>query len=243
MYGRVFDPYDYSTHVFAFHEYQAIYFAVPKVANSSLKTAFWDLFPAEVREAADVTQGKRRAYTLDDNRELLFSTGSRILKHQTKRYPHYFTFAFVRSPWDRLVSCYSDKILSSAVLEDGSRDVEHRAIHDRAGLPENMEFDEFARRVARIPDRTANRHFRSQHTFLCDRNLRLLPDFIGRYERLGEDFAAIQERLHTPRLELPRVRRSERRPFQEYYTDDLRRIVAERYQTDISMFGYSFDDG
>lgn len=240
-YGRLFGRYDYSSHVIVLHDYKAIYFAVPKVANSSMKSAIWYLLPQEIREQTPDKAVKRSAFTTKSSREELFSKSIRILKHQAKKFPDYLGFAFVRNPWDRLVSCYSDKILSSAVLEDGRADRAHRAIHDRAQLPENMEFDAFVRRVVEIPDAKANRHFRSQYTFLTDRRGRLLPRFIGRYENLAEDFNRLQEMLGVSGLSLPTVRKSERQAFQSYYTEELRELVADRYKRDIELFEYRFD--
>jgi len=240
-YGKLFDSYSYSSHIYAFHEYKAIYLAVPKVANSSLKTAFWQLFPEDIRTQTENAEIKRKAYTEKKNRELLFARKARIMKHQVKKYPEYFKFAFVRNPWDRLVSCYSDKILSTAVLENGQLDREHEAINKKTGLEENTRFDTFVRRVAEIPDKTANRHFRSQYTFLCDRSGKLLPDYTGRYERLVDDFNEVLSKLGVSHLELPVIRKSSRRVYQDYYTDELREIVRQRYRRDIELFGYTFD--
>lgn len=240
-YGKIFDSYSYSSHIYVFHEYRAIYLAVPKVANSSLKTAFWHLFPEDIRSQTADEKIKRRAYTEKKNRELLFARKARIMKHQVKKYPDYFKFAFVRNPWDRLVSCYSDKILSTAVLENGQVDHGHNAIHSKAGLPEKMKFDAFVKKIAEIPDHKANRHFRSQHTFLCSRSGHLLPGFIGHYESLQDDFNEIQHKLGTEGLELPVIRKSDRVPYQSYYTDELRDIVYKRYERDIELFGYRFD--
>jgi chondroitin 4-sulfotransferase 11 len=106
-----------------------------------------------------------------------------------------------------------------------------------AGMP----FDDFVAAVASIPDAKADEHFRSQHTFLTDRKGRLTADFVGRYERLADDFRIVQQRTGLPDIELPRLQaaRSAAR-YAAYYTPRTRAIVADRYRRDIEMFGYEF---
>jgi len=105
-----------------------------------------------------------------------------------------------------------------------------------------MSFDQFVRAVASIPDQHADTHFRSQHTFVTDEEGRLAVDFVGRYERLGEDWRRIGQRIGLPEIELPRLQAVRvRRPCSAFYTAETRRIVADRYARDAQMFGYALD--
>lgn len=239
--SRLYGPYDYSSHVIALHQHRAIYIAVPKVANTSIKTALTALMPSEVRELPQ--DGRRDRSVYARHRDELFRGRIRLYKHQIGAYPGYFVFAFVRDPWDRVVSCYRDKIEWGAVVEDGRlRDPRTRRLYLGREFERDMSFDEFVRRVADLPDKRANRHIRSQHTFLTDRRGRLIPDFIGHFERLAEDFAFVMERIGAPEVTLPHVRRSSGADHRSYYTDDLARIVADRYRRDIELFGFRFSE-
>ncbi len=154
-----------------------------------------------------------------------------------------FSFTFVRNPWDRLVSCYRDKILGEVpdfTSFDARRGVAHclaRFDAFRAG----MSFDDFARAVAAIPDEEADDHFRSQHTFITNTLGDITIDFVGRFEALAEDFRAVCEKLGLPLLMLPHVQAAgTRRRYTEYYSPESREIVASRFREDVILFGYRY---
>ena len=241
IYSRLYGPYDYSSHVIALHDYGAIYMAVPKVANTSIKTALARLMPEQVQQLAADVRKERSVY--GRHRDELFHHNIRLYKHQVHKYKEYLVFAFVRDPWDRLVSCYRDKIEWGAIMEDGRRnDPKTRGLYLGPGFEKQMSFEEFARKVAAIPDRKANRHFRSQHAFLCNRKGELIPDFIGRFERLSEDFAELMERIGASKAALPHVRKSKASDHRTYYSQELAQLIGRRYARDAELFGYRFGE-
>jgi hypothetical protein len=134
-------------------------------------------------------------------------------------YSGLFKFAFVRNPWDRLVSRYSYLLRSEN--------------HPRHRLIKTMNFEDYLHWEIR-------RGKMSQHTYVCDRRGKLIVDFIGRFERLHEDFSKICERLQL-RAELPKANASSHRDYREYYTPATRELVAKNFQRDIQLFGYDFD--
>jgi hypothetical protein len=104
-----------------------------------------------------------------------------------------------------------------------------------------MSFADFIAAVASIRDEDADGHFRSQHTFLTDEEGKIGVDFLGRFERLAEDFRLVQERIGLPRNELPwlqKARNAER--YTDFYDKETRQIAGERFRQDIEMFGYEF---
>ena len=123
------------------------------------------------------------------------------------KYRDYFKFAFVRNPWDRLVSCYSQKLLDVKRDRLGQRSNLSPSISG-IELYNGMPFDEFVRAVHAIPDKEANIHFRSQCATVCDEDGGIMADFVGHFETLGEDFAYVAERIGVPELQLPHLLRS-----------------------------------
>ena len=135
-------------------------------------------------------------------------------------YDGLYKFAFVRNPWDRLVSLYAQLI----------RDPNDPNLHrNRAANG----FENFVRLEIQ-------RNKSHQHTFVCDGNGNLIMDFIGYFERLEEDFAKVCHRLGV-NAALPKANPSKHDTYQSYYTPATREMVAEHYRRDIEMFGYDFD--
>ncbi len=99
----------------------------------------------------------------------------------------------------------------------------------------------FQREMASIRDEDADGHFRSQHTFVTDEEGKIGVDFIGRFERMAEDFRFIQERIGLPRNELPWLQKARAAVrYTDFYSNETRQIAGERFQQDIEMFGYEF---
>ncbi|NCX98026.1 MAG: sulfotransferase [Planctomycetia bacterium] len=132
-----------------------------------------------------------------------------------------FKFAFVRNPWDLLVSYWH-------YLRDTPG--HHRGQIARR-LPDFATYVEYEIRRGRI----------SQSRLLCDRRGRLLVDFVGRYESLPTDFAFICRRVGIEAT-LPRVNAGRRGDYRDYYTPALAARVAEAFAADVERFDYRFDD-
>ncbi|ARN73893.1 sulfotransferase family protein [Oceanicoccus sagamiensis] len=143
-----------------------------------------------------------------------------------------FTFAFVRNPLDRLVSSYTDKILD--VRNAGKS----KNIFWNLDINLDMSFEDFVERVAEIPDEKIDRHLRAQSYFLCN-NGQVIPDFIGRFEKMSEDWSELAARFGLP--ELPHKNKSTKSKSKTIYTLKSAQMAAERYQEDIENFGYGDD--
>lgn len=212
--------------------YRAVYVEIPKVACTSIKVALASLVGVDLDETAGNPHEARWP------RPPAEPTGDGPL------FPGLFAFAFVRNPWDRLVSCYRDKIGGEVdgytyfTIRPGVANCLARFDAFVAG----MSFGDFVRAVASIPDDDADAHFRSQHTFITDDHGRIAVDFVGRYEQLAEDFRRVEERIGLPPIDLPRLQAARApRSYPAFYTADSRQIVAQRYARDLELFGYAFD--
>ncbi len=218
-------------------EHAFVLFVVPKVASSSLKASLLPLFPdmdpgaGFERELRDGTFAYR-VHGLFAPHQV---NQRRFLKGLDKgRYDGYFKFAFVRNPWDRLLSCYSQKLAPGGQGLNKKEDAGE-------GLRVGMSFAEFVEAACRIPDEDANPHFRSQHLTVCGPSGEVMADFVGRFENLEEDFAHVARKIGASHLQLPHLLPSKgSRPYREFYDGRLAELAGERYQLDAEIFGYSF---
>ncbi len=104
-----------------------------------------------------------------------------------------------------------------------------------------MSFADFGAVVAVIRAEDADGHFRSQHTFVTDEEGKIGVDFLGRFERLAEDFRLVQERIGLPHHVLPWLQKARNAVrYTDFYTHETQQIAAERFWQDIAMFGYEF---
>jgi hypothetical protein len=212
--------------------YDAIYIEVPKVACSSIKTVI-----ARILNIGLETTG-------GDPHEVTYPSPSQPLNNDGMFYPGIFTFGFVRNPWDRLVSCYRDKIrrevdgFTNFTIRPGVADCLARFDEFFAGMP----FDKFVDAVTWIADKDADPHFRSQHTFLTNAQDKIAVDFVGRYESLAGDFRFVTRRVGIPSVELPHIQKAlPTVNYADYYTAETRDLVARRFRKDIDLFGYEFE--
>ena len=239
--SRLYGHFDCATDIIAFHEHRFLYYALPKVANSSIKLTLGRLIP-EVAVALDTWNLDAIATPFSDRTLRADLRRKRVLlcKHQVKPYADYASFAFVRNPWDRLVSCYTQKIADRDFSEGPQTRATARVLDAAGFFKPDLTFTEFARAVAAIPDADANRHFRSQHVFLTDRSGTLLVERIARFENLAEEFARLMDLVGLPQVRLPHLKKTARRDYREYYDDETAAVTAERYRRDIELFGYKF---
>jgi len=208
---------------------KAIYIHIPKVACSTMKSICANILNIDLPTDGDFSE------------EIHLVDFPCAKKYQIYRaYRSYFTFAFVRNPWDRLVSCYKDKINypKGHVYER----YENTFIKYLKGINKykgDMQFEDFVETICSIPDRIAEGHFRSQYLYLTDEKGSILPNFVGRFENLSDDYMKIKRKLKID-SDLPHIRSGKRTGYKDYYTENTKKLVRERYAKDIELFGYKF---
>lgn len=155
-----------------------------------------------------------------------------------REFSAYFKFAFVRNPWDRLLSAYN--FLRGGGMYEGDRAWAERYLSPYA------DFNDFVERGLRSKEVINRAHFMPQYRFLCPPgSRRILVDFVGYFEDLEEDFAYVRSRIPgSSRQPLGRRNTAGGRggiDYRDCYTLRTRGIVGEVYRHDIALLGYDFD--
>ncbi|MFP4075228.1 MAG: sulfotransferase family 2 domain-containing protein [Halochromatium sp.] len=140
-----------------------------------------------------------------------------------------FKFAFVRNPWDLQVSSF------------------HHIRRERPRyLGGHEDFAGFLRWKL-DPERPPQYHLDTsialQTDYLIDLRGNLIVDFIGRYERLEQDFGEACARIGIDPPKLPHRRQARDRStdYRAYYDDETAALVARHFAPDIERLGYRFD--
>ena len=150
----------------------------------------------------------------------------RKLRYPVNHFHDYFKFAFVRNPWDRLVSCWNNKVIDNNQIR-----------FNAAELEKMRTFENFVGYVDSIDVDTCNRHLRSQNSVIDLNNI----DYLGRMETFADDLQYIFQRLELDTTAIKsRNVTSDRKPYQQYYSSELAEQVARIYRKDVQIFGYRF---
>ena len=128
-----------------------------------------------------------------------------------EKYNNYFKFSFVRNPYERCVSAWKYNIIK------GHTSPEKNLLQFVRNLGPNV-----------------NSKYLNQYDFVngCD--------YIGRFENLQKDFNIICDTIGIPKQQLPHVNKTKHKCYTEYYDDEIRELVTEKYAKDIEYFGYEF---
>lgn len=135
----------------------------------------------------------------------------------------YFSFSFVRNPWDRVVSLYS-----------WCRKHKHKLPICQEAI-NSKSFSDFIRGecFSKLPQ---------QSDYLSDIEGNIIVDFIGKQEFLQRDFSYICGKIGIDNLNIDTANSSDRdKKYQGYYenNDDIE-IIGNKFLSDIKMFNYDF---
>ena len=134
----------------------------------------------------------------------------------------FYCFTFVRNPWDRMVSSY---------FYDLNR------IKDK-----KLTFFNYVKNRPEINKYHKQCHERAQYNYIINQSNQPSMNYIGKLENLQQDFNIVCDKIGIPQQQLPHANKTDHKHYTEYYDDETREIVAEKYAKDIEYFGYKFGE-
>jgi hypothetical protein len=261
-------------------EKKFLFIRIPKTASSTLRAALTDQnFSLLDRDKINITfsvagkKKERRGPGPERTRvnakyiDFLNFTGEkssfihasyREWKEGKEDVGDYFTFSFVRNPWDWMVSQYVflKKIYLRRLRRErqGKPAVKAFFIERRGGFikklnqfgldfldfrldSESLTFEKY------VEAYFANDPFdKTQSSFLKDESGEIAVDFIGKFETLQDDWSEVANKIGLNPVNLEQTNASRGRGrYQDYYkSEEIKKIVSDGLAEDIGQFGYEF---
>jgi len=228
------------------HSLNCIYIHIPKTAGTSV---------IQTLKRADSSEHSMARQTFpfepDDNKFSPPPPHLRAVDYinlDKEKFDRYFKFAFVRNPWDRIVSEYKYR------RHAGRYSFKEFLFNH---LPAPSWSDEYC-------------HIIPQYDFVYGDNDKLLVDYVGKFENIDNDFKDICDKLEIAEIKLPHKNRSlslfrrENSLYQvlrtikdtisikqkintfehytQYYDSETIKYIETLYSNDIRAFNYHFGE-
>ena len=204
-------------------KYNFIFQHIPKCAGQSMLKFFINLH--------------RQEKCIDQLSLELHTPFEKVKSVQPKEYRSFFKFTFVRNPWDRVVSLYEYR------KQEALKGVWYRSWPPIEELISDSFSDNIMKSVKHnSPERLYLEPAYTDDYWLPRKILREV-NFIGKFESIQKDFDYIKYVLEIDDTYiLSHLNNTKRKHYSEYYNDDTRKIVADKYATDIELFQYKFEN-
>lgn len=186
-------------------QYKFIFIHVSKTGGTSIEHALNPNIPLDKPSISDTTGNTK---FIDKH-----WSAKRYQREYPDEYKNFFTFAFVRNPWDRMLSNYKFLKLIGRI---------------------NCSFNEW------IINPTWGFGAYSYERMICDDSNAIIVDYIGKFETLQQDFNTVCDKIGIHQQQLPHTNKTNHKHYTEYYDEETKQIVAEKYAKDIEYFGYEF---
>jgi hypothetical protein len=201
------------------HERKLIFVHLRRTAGNSIEAALGGivLFDRWFRRTGQWDNRLHRGrswYKRDLRGHRIHATAADIRSLYPGEFGRYFRFSIVRNPWKQMASLYG-RLFSPDTRYAGFRAWLRRFDLEQGTVPRASLFDDDGR---------------------C------LVDFIGRFERLQQDFDTACDLAGLPRCRLPQTNDSGRAPLSNIYDVASRSLVERIFRDDIERFGYTFED-
>ena len=140
--------------------------------------------------------------------------------YPTKYLHKYRIFCLIRNPFSRILSMWRWEKTVKGFFEG----VDYQ----------KLKFKEF------LLKHTWDWYFKPQYDFIHADHIDINRVQLIRFENLQEDFDVACDKIGISRQQLPHKNKTKHKHYTEYYDDETRTIVAEKYTKDIEHFGYQF---
>lgn len=217
----------FERHYLCLPQHQLVYCRVPKAANSSIRDVMARLIGLKPR-APDVYANQDWYWSRIPSEQATAMTRKQFLNSAFFRQG--WSFTFVRHPVSRMYSCWHNKVVANKTLSPKFLEM---------GITEGMSFEGYIERVAACDDLSCDIHVRSQMALIAFEG-RILPNFVGRVERMDEDWDHVMYETHArlgirlPWLRQENVRVKATPDLAHQLPRRTLELIAQRYHQDFT---------
>lgn len=190
--------------LYSFKNTKTVFIHIPKTAGISLINAIY----------GDVKGGGHRSFYF-----YKYIFGAELKE--------FFSFSFVRNPYQRIYSAYN-------YLKSGGIN-----LHDKKAFKMHLykykNFKDFILNGLNQKIIKEIIHFTPQSNFICDSSDNILIDFVGKFEYLSKDINHIENRMNLS-LSLPYLNKS--KSNNDIFDDEVRSKIFDIYKRDFKIFNY-----
>jgi len=206
-------------------EFESIFIHFPRTGGSSIENYFgWS-------DGYKETTWDRKGLGKKIIRENHHTSSDEYIRLNGEDIWHeFFTFTFVRNPWDWFVSNFNWDVHKYLESKKAGRPQKYRRIFiaEECG----SDFNTFIRKGYAKRD---------WFKFNMQKDFTKNVDFVGKFENLQTDFDHICKKTGADTGTLPHLKNLSDRPhFTEYYEDDTKEIIGKIFLPDIEYFRYEF---
>jgi hypothetical protein len=133
-------------------------------------------------------------------------------------FDNYYKFAFVRNPWAWQVSLYH-------YAQQTRKHYQHK-------ITKGFSFEEYL-------EWRVDNNYRSQKSFITDKDGNLIVDYVGKLENIETDFKNICSTIDID-AKLGHHNKSKHTSYKKYYTKRTSELIETTFAEDIEAFDYHF---
>lgn len=221
-----------SPSVIVCHELRLLYFSIPKTASSSMKRYLRKHgFEKGRRDLDDMSSKQIQVY----NFPRIGHSEAALLRKQG-----YKSIVIVRNPFDRIRSCYTDKILkrknNGIIMYPGFE--RYNLLFRKKLFHIDMSFDEFISSVSKVPDLIADGHFRTQTRYLWKAGGEADVDHMIDISDLDKEMMEITARMNIAPWESRRSNPSSSNTKDFSTSAGSVEFIRKRYRSDFRILHY-----
>lgn len=208
-------------------KYNALYVHIPKTGGTFITN---NVLKMGNKPGKEKGLGEYNFFGYFNNIEYNHLTSLEIKKIIGDAFNSYYSFAFVRNPFDKVVSEFF-------YLK--------KTQNDNIGLLKNKNFKEFIKDlynkfhlIDTQPQYIIN-HYIPQYKFVMDKDNEIMVNFLGKFENFSQDIKKIMKTLNI-NVPIIKLNATIHKHYTHYYDKETIKMVEEMYKKDLELFNYVY---